>query len=552
MPQKMSSVFSLLTEEQFQCSICLDVFTDPVTIPCGHNFCKNCLTKHWDVNKRCECPLCKDVFEKRPELRVNTFISEMACQVRMSAVSKASSYSVQRSSSLGQVLCDVCSETKLKALKSCLMCLASYCGTHLEPHYRIPGLKKHELIDPVENLEDRICKNHDRPLEMFCKTDQRCVCQFCVESSHKTHLFVPVMEEYKVKRVELAKLETEIQEKIQGRLLKIKQIKQLVKLSKEDADGESAASVQVFTALIRSVEGGLAQLLDLIEEKHKKTEKQAEGFIKELEEEISELIKRGNEVEQLSHTEDHLVFLQNFSSLSPAPPTKDWTEIRVYSSYEGTVRSAVAQLAGKLSDEMSKMCTDVDLKRVQQFAVDVTFDPETASPYLILADDEKQVKSVDALQNVPDNPKRFSICNGVLGKQSFSTGKFYYEVQVAGKTDWDLGVAAESVVRNGKIRLSPKNGFWTLWLRNGKEYKALAGPGVLLYLKSKPQTVGVFVDYEGGAVSFYDADTAALIYSFTDCNFSEKLFPYFSPCSTGGGINIAPLILRSLTTQSVI
>uniref|UniRef100_A0A3Q3EK60 Uncharacterized protein n=1 Tax=Labrus bergylta TaxID=56723 RepID=A0A3Q3EK60_9LABR len=201
----MSAASCMLSEEQFLCSICLDVFTDPVSIPCGHNFCKSCITHHWDVNAPCQCPLCSKVFNRRPELHVNTFISEMAAQFRQSSVKKSSRMSLKKNTNSGEVLCDVCTESKTKALKSCLMCLTSYCETHLEPHHRIPGLKRHELIDPVENLEDRICKSHGRPLEMFCKTDQRCVCQFCTESEHKQHVFVPMMEEYKVKRDKLVK-----------------------------------------------------------------------------------------------------------------------------------------------------------------------------------------------------------------------------------------------------------------------------------------------------------------------------------------------------------
>ncbi|XP_042259449.1 E3 ubiquitin-protein ligase TRIM21-like [Thunnus maccoyii] len=543
----MLAASSFLSEDQFLCSICLDVFTYPVTIPCGHNFCKTCITEHWNINLQCQCPVCKDVSDKRPELRVNTFISEMAAQFRQSAVRKTSSFSEQQCTNTGEVLCDVCTETKLKAVKSCLVCLTSYCETHLEPHQRIPGLKRHKLIDPVENLEDRMCKKHDRPLELFCKTDQMCVCQFCTELDHKSHVFVHLIEEYEGKKVELGKTEAGIQHMIQNRRLKIQQIKQSVKFSKEDADRETAASVQVFTALIQSVERNLAQLIDMIEEKQKTTEKQAEGFVKELEEEISELMKRNAEVEQLSRTEDHLQFLQSFSSLNPAPPTKDWTEVRVQSSYEETVRRAVAQLEETLDIEVKKLCTNVELKRVQQYAVDVTLDSDTASPYLILSDDGKQVICSDIHMNVPDNPQRFSVCNAVLGKQSFSSGRFYYEVQVKGKTEWDLGVASESIIRKGKIRLSPNNGFWTVWLRNGNEYKALAGPGVSLSLKSKPQKVGVFVDHEEGLVSFYDVDAAALIYSFTDCNFTEKLYPYFSPCSIHGGINAAPLTLTCAT-----
>ncbi|XP_042259670.1 E3 ubiquitin-protein ligase TRIM21-like [Thunnus maccoyii] len=543
----MSSASSLLSEDQFLCSICLDVFTYPVTIPCGHNFCKTCITEHWNVNLQCQCPVCKDVFDRRPDLRVNTFISEMAAQFRQSAVKKTSSCSEQQCTNTGEVLCDICTETKLKAVKSCLVCLTSYCETHLEPHQRITGLKRHKLIDPVENLEDRMCKKHDRPLELFCKTDQMCVCQFCTESDHKSHVFAPVIEEYEGKKVELGETEAGIQKMIQERRLKIQQIKQSVKISKEDADRETAASVQVFTALIQSVERGLVQLIDMIEEKQKTTEKQAEGFVKELEEEISELMKRSAEVEQLSHTEDHLQFLQSFSSLNPAPPTKDWTEVRVHSSYEGTVRRAVAQLEETLSKEMEKLCADVELKRVQQFAVDVTLDPETAHVALILSDDGKQVTCGYVKKNLPDNPERFSCCRCVLGKQSFSSGRFYYEVQVKGKTAWDFGVVRESINRKGQIIGSPNNGIWAIWLRNGNEYKALTGPPVLLSLKSKPQKVGVFVDYEEGLVSFYDVDAATLIYSFTDCNFTEKLYLMFSPCNNNGGKNSAPLIISPVS-----
>ncbi|XP_071760273.2 E3 ubiquitin-protein ligase TRIM21-like isoform X1 [Centroberyx gerrardi] len=529
----MSAASSLLSEEQFLCSICLDVFTDPVSTPCGHNFCKTCITQHWDISVQCQCPMCKEVFNRRPLLRVNTLISEMAAHCPD-----------QRCAKPGEVPCDVCTGTKLKALKSCLVCLASYCETHLEPHQRMTGLKRHKLIDPVENLEGRMCKKHDRPLELFCKTDQMCVCQFCTESDHKLHQFVPLKEGYEGQKAELGKTEAEIQQKIQERRLKIQEIKHSVELSKEDADREIADSVRVFTALMQSVERGQAELIETIQEKQKTTEKQAEGFIKELEQEISELMKRTAEVEQLSRTEDHLHLLQSFPSLNTPPHTKDWTEVSVHrSSYEGTVRRAVAQLEETLRKEKKKLSVDVELKRVQQYAVDVTLDPDTAHPELILSDDGKQVNHGDVKKNLPDNPERFSHYVRVLGKQSFSSGRFYYEVQVKGKTKWGLGVARESINRKGKITLSPKNGYWTVWLWDGNEYKAFADPRLLLSVKAKPQKVGVFVDYEEGLVSFYDVDAAALIYSFTGCSFTEKLYPFFCPSTNDGGRNSAPLII---------
>ncbi|XP_062288856.1 nuclear factor 7, brain-like isoform X2 [Scomber scombrus] len=538
----MSAASCLRSEDQFLCSICLDVFTDPVTTPCGHNFCKNCINEHWNSNDQYLCPLCNKVFYTRPELHINTLLSEVVSQFRQEAQQKASSSSSeQQAAKPGEVPCDVCTGTKLKALKSCLVCLTSYCETHLEPHLTMSGLKRHQLMDPVENLEDRMCMKHDKPLELFCKTDQTCVCTLCSVLDHKTHEFVPLKEEYEGKKAELGKTEAEIQEMIQKRQMKIQEIKHSVDLSKEAADREKAEGVQVFTALKKSVEKGKNTLINSINKKQKKTEEQAEDFIKELEQEISELKKRSSEVEKLSHSEDHLHLLQNFPSLKAAPPTKDWTEVSVRpSSYEGTVVKAMAQLEETLSKQMKKL---LELKRVQQYAVDVTLDPDTAHPNLILSDDGKQVNLGDVKKNLPDNPKRFSKCVNVLGKQSLSSGRFYFEVQVKEKTKWTLGVARESINTKGTIPLRPQYGYWTIWLRNGNKYKANNRPQVDLSLKSQPQKVGVFVDYEEGLVSFYDVDAAALIYSFTGCSFTEKLYPYFSPCHNDDGKNAAPLII---------
>uniref|UniRef100_A0A8C5GS90 Uncharacterized protein n=1 Tax=Gouania willdenowi TaxID=441366 RepID=A0A8C5GS90_GOUWI len=270
-------------------------------------------------------------------------------------------------------------------------------------------------------------------------------------------------------------------------------------------------------------------------------EREAEGLIKELEKEIFELMKRSSKVEQLSHSEDHL--LQHFCSLKAPPATKDWTEVMVHpSSYEGTVLRAVAQLEDTLSDKMMKMKM-LEMKRLQQFAVDVTLDPLTANSYLVLSDDGKQVYDSDVKKKLPDNPKRFSKYINVLGKQNFSSGRFYFEVQVKGKTDWDLGVVKESINRKGYITATPKNGYWTVALRDGNVYKACGDPPFILHLKCVPEKVGVFVDYEEGVVSFYDVDAAALIYSFTHCCFTHKLHPYFNPGLNHGGKNSAPLII---------
>ncbi|XP_049337946.1 E3 ubiquitin-protein ligase TRIM39-like [Astyanax mexicanus] len=539
----MASSSSLLSEDQLQCSICLDVFTDPVSTPCGHNFCMVCLRKYWNGSSHCQCPVCKREFPQRPELSINTFISGLAAQFKKSVQVKSSRAPEKHSFKSKKVLCVYCSEGKLEAVKSCLDCGLSYCNSHLMPHKTAAKLKKHNLMDPVENLEDYICQKHERPLELFCRDDQTCVCQFCTEGDHRTHSTVPIEEESGEKKTQLEKTQTEVQQMIQERLKKIQEIKHSVELNKKIREKEEADSVEIFRALVRCIERSQAELLEVMEEKQKAAERQAEELIKELEQEITELKRRDTELEQISHTEDHLHLLQIYPSLCRPPHTKNWTDVSVNTPLSvESLRRALSQLQEHLTQEMEKIGKS-ELKRIQQYAVDVTLDPDTAHPKLILSDDGKQVKHGDKRQKLPDNPERFNPCVGVLGKEGFSSGRFYYEVQVSGKTEWELGVTRESSNRKGSITLSPEDGYWTVCLRNETEYKALESPRVLLSLKQAPQKVGVFVDYEEGLVSFYDVEVRSHIYSFTGQSFTEKLYPYFSPELNEGGKNSAPLII---------
>ncbi|XP_039665525.1 E3 ubiquitin-protein ligase TRIM21-like [Perca fluviatilis] len=408
----MSAASSLLTEDQFLCSICLDVFTDPVSTPCGHNFCKTCITDHWDIDAPYQCPTCRKGFNTKPELQVNTLISEMAAKFRRSA--QLIPEEVHR---------DVDSGSKLKTWMFFWACV-------------------------------------------------------CVFMAWMMWVFMAWM---------VSKTQAEILQMIQ------KEFKHSMELSKEDINRQTLT-------LKESFERSQAELIETIKEKQK-TEKLAEGFVKDLKQEISELKKRNTEVEQLYVAEQE-----------------------------------------KLRKQM-KMLYEPDLKRFQQYAVDVTLDPDTAHPYLILSEDGKQVKFSDVRTNLPDNPKRFDSWHNVLAKQSFSSGRFYYEVQVKGKTYWWLGVARESVKRKESTQPTLQDGYWTISLMNGKSYYAVAKSSVSLSLKSRPQKVGVFVDYEEGLVSFYDVDAAALIYSFTGCSFTEKLYPFFSPFVPDDGKNSAPLII---------
>uniref|UniRef100_A0A8C1YG78 Uncharacterized protein n=1 Tax=Cyprinus carpio TaxID=7962 RepID=A0A8C1YG78_CYPCA len=473
---------------ELKCSICLDVFTDPVSTPCGHNFCKTCLNKCWDNNQTCSCPYCKETFKQRPDLKINTTLREIVDHYKKKSPEKKS-------------------------------------------------LKKHKLMDPVSNLEDYICQKHERPLELFCRDEQTCVCLSCTEGDHKNHNTVP------------------LEEMIQDRIKKIQDIKHSAEVRKVSDNTINNLFIELVEQ--RNTKKEKAALLEMIELRQKAAEKQDQELIKDLEQEITELKMRNTELEQLSHTEDHLHLLQIYSSLCSPTNTRNWPEISMKTHKNlKTLRRALTQLQETLHEKLAQTglsnyiflsCVFTELKWMQQYAVDVSLDPDTAHPNLILSDDGKQVRCGDIWQKLPDNPERFDHGPNVLAKEGFSSGRFYFEVQVKGKTNWTLGVAQESIKRKGEIKLRPSNGFWTVILRNKNEYKACAGPTVSLSVREKPQRIGVFVDYEEGLVSFYDVESSSLIYSYTGQPFTGKLYPYFSPSLNYGGVNSNPLIITPVS-----
>nr|XP_020464920.1 E3 ubiquitin-protein ligase TRIM21-like [Monopterus albus] len=550
----MATAGSLLSKEQLLCPICLDLFNHPVSTPCGHNFCRDCINTYWQSASLSQCPLCKQKFYLRPELKVNSFISEVASQFKMTVEEKdenETSTVDQTSGHKGEVSCDVCIGKRVRALKSCLDCLASFCDAHLNPHHILSTFKKHHLINPMMNILDRVCKKHEKLLDLFCHTDQMYVCQICIKKDHKAHHTVPIEDESRDRRAQIARINEEVEEMIDSRLQKISEIKQTVQLSRGNTEREIEESLQVFDKLLHLVQRGQAELVEVIGAKQRHVEHRASGLIVELEKEISELRKKSTELKHLSHTEDELYLLMSFPALSTLPTTKDWydtcTENTLYVGVVSReVRTVACQLDETVKTEAKRLC-EIEFQRAQQCAVDVTLDPDTAHPKLVLSENKKQVYHGDVALSLPDNPQRFYPGVSVLGKEGFSSGRFYYEVQVKGKTEWDIGVGLESVNRKGGNILNPERGYWTLGMRKDKTCWALNSTPIRVPLVEKPQKVGVYVDLEGGQVSFYNVDSASHIYSFTGYSFSERVFPYFNPRRNHGGVNSAPLIISPVS-----
>ncbi|KAL0159713.1 hypothetical protein M9458_043438, partial [Cirrhinus mrigala] len=171
-------------QDEFLCPVCQDLLKDPVTIQCGHNYCKSCITGCWDQENEMRvysCPQCKQTFSPRPALATNSMLTEVVEKLRKRkrpADCDAGAEDVQ---------CDVCTGRKYKAIKSCLMCLNSYCQNHLEEHESWFKGKRHNLTDATGRLQEMICQKHENLLEVFCRTDQKCICVLCTMDEHKNH-----------------------------------------------------------------------------------------------------------------------------------------------------------------------------------------------------------------------------------------------------------------------------------------------------------------------------------------------------------------------------
>ncbi|XP_026171930.1 E3 ubiquitin/ISG15 ligase TRIM25-like isoform X2 [Mastacembelus armatus] len=403
---KMASNTSLLSEEQFLCPICLDMFTRPVSTPCGHNFCMSCITSYWNDTPVCQCPLCKETFEKRPDLKVNTFISELESQFMLLQVSDANIWSTeqQHANSGGAVLCDICTDTQQEAVKSCLECLTSYCDVHLEPHHRAAGLKRHTLVNPSTSLEDRICKQHNRLLMLFCRKDKVLLCDVCASSQHVNHNVVTVQQAYKDMKDMLKDTEAKVQSLIQERQQKVQAMRKSVKQSKKQTKDVIENTVQNLTALVCEIQKSQTEMVKVMEEKQKAAEVQADGFISSIEQEITELQRTMMKLSELKQTKDQLCFLQNVPDLPPLPQTVDLSTISFNRHLEiqhiqKSLSSSVSQLRtllNKMETEISQFSDSTDvsnratLRYMQAYEVNILLDSDTAHPLLILSDDGKK------------------------------------------------------------------------------------------------------------------------------------------------------------------
>ncbi|XP_043075914.1 tripartite motif-containing protein 6 isoform X2 [Puntigrus tetrazona] len=298
-------------QDQYSCSICLDLLKDPVTIPCGHSYCMSCINECWSTNDQegiYRCPQCRQTFDSKPPLNRSTVLAEIMEKLGSTGLSE----SAQCLAGPGEIACDFCSGERIKAVKSCLECRASYCEIHVQPHYNVPALKKHKL---VKAAVIPVCPKHDKLLEVYCRTDHKCVCMHCLLDDHKGHDTVPSTTERNEKQTKLTQSQTKVKQTVQAKEQELQMMKIDIASHSDSAKKAVENSKKMFSELVKLIEKKSNEVIEEIKAQEKADLDQGTKLQKKLEEDITELKKRDRVLDDLLQADD-IQFLQNYESVS--------------------------------------------------------------------------------------------------------------------------------------------------------------------------------------------------------------------------------------------
>ncbi|XP_063068632.1 tripartite motif-containing protein 16-like isoform X2 [Engraulis encrasicolus] len=536
-------------QNPFSCAMCLDTWRDPVTIPCGHNYCMRCISACWDKEDEkgvYSCPLCSQSFSPRPPLSKNTVLAELVGNMKVQIVTSVPS--VVCYAEPGDVACDFCTGRKLKADQSCLVCLASMCETHLQPHLDVPALRKHKLVKARAGLQDRLCAKHDKPLEVFCCTDQTCICMLCTMDDHKGHETTSVAAERTHKQNQVMETRSNFQQNLQETETTLQKLRETMAHHK---------------------------VRELISAQQKQAGLNAEEMVQELEQRSTELKRGDAELAELCHEEDHVWFVQRFHTFKNSPALKaSPIMILDVSKYFEDLRqslSALRQTVEKACDvDMVKISAKVkETEIVRQlparedllkYSCWLSLDGNTAYRDLILSELNTKVMATEHRRGIGGGGFSFGTPSsslfvgapapapapaaGLFGLSSqASTGRSqpFYDRQVlcvqglSGQSYWEVtrsnakGVAIAVAYRDicSTSRFGYDDKSWSLscssegcsfWHHGNKTDVIGLIPG---------NRIGVHLDHKEGTLSFYDVSGMITFLHRVCTKFTEPLYPGF-------------------------
>uniref|UniRef100_A0A8C1XKN4 Tripartite motif-containing protein 16-like n=1 Tax=Cyprinus carpio TaxID=7962 RepID=A0A8C1XKN4_CYPCA len=438
------------------------------------------------------------------------------------------------------VECDSCSERKEKAIKTCLVCLASYCETHLRLHKELNVGKAHLLVDVTGELQKKTCPQHHKLLEVYCRTDRQCICCLCMlDTNHKGHDMVSAATGRAEKQMQLEKSkqmvtdrETELKEiqKASGRL------RNLTQATEEEGD-------RIFTELLSFIRRSHTEMITLVQSQMTTELNQIQGHLEGLEQEISKLKRKQSEVEQLSHTDDHIYFLQevqsrwltsnDFQSLTTNPQFSFGEVIKSLTSLTAHMkdiwRLETTRMFSAVTSEKSLLPQEPRTREdFIQFLVPLSLDPNTAHRNLRFTEQNKAVACSIEPQSYPEHPDRFEWWAQVLSKEGL-TGRCYWEMVWSGQYGVDLAVSYKDINRTGQ---GDDSGFgynrhsWSLdcsifryALVHNNEETEISVP--------LSHRIGVYLDHRAGQLSFYSVSDTMILLHKVQARFTQPLYPGF-------------------------
>ncbi|KAM5164153.1 E3 ubiquitin/ISG15 ligase TRIM25-like [Mantella aurantiaca] len=506
--------------KELDCSICLNIYTDPVTLRCGHNFCWDCIDGVLDTQERSGvyfCPECREVFEERPDIHRNV-MEDLDSEPEPEE---------------SQTSCSYCIHSPVPAVKSCLHCEASLCDNHLKVHSKS---SQHVLSDLTAPLESKKCSVHEKTLEYYCTEDSACLCGSCrLHGEHQDHQ-VDTMEEASKGRKEnlSATLQT-----LSKKREKMKQSIESLQKYKRKVQGSSAGVTKRVKDLFRDIR----RQLDTLEKKVlNKISCHAENvsfpvsdFIQELEMQKDELSRKIRHMEEICNMTDPLTVLQE-SDAGNLCDTEDGsqedTERRdklLRGGGDLDVTGILCTLHTGLSDLIAGVNRGLNIPE----AADLLLDAETANNYLQISDDKKTAHKVVTYLNLPNTPKRFKVDSGrtevipqVLSSQSFFSGRHYWDVDVGGSSYWRVGVCYTSMYRTGTwSEIGNNSESWCLQSRCNQLSAKTGNSTSTLPGKFFITRVRINLDYEAGQISFYELGIPIRhLHTFTSTsNFTSPL-----------------------------
>ncbi|XP_075034476.1 E3 ubiquitin/ISG15 ligase TRIM25-like [Mixophyes fleayi] len=503
--------------EEMTCFICLKIYTDPVTLRCGHNFCRVCIDCVLDTQEGSgvyTCAKCRTEFQERPALHGNTTLCNIAQRY----------LSTQPEQEKTGIFCTYCIHSSVSAVKSCLMCEAYLCNNHLKIHSKS---LEHVLAEPTTCLENRKCSAHNEILKYYCYDDDTCICVTCsLVGDHKGHE-VDLLYEASVKMKEDMKSSLE---KLNANRKKTEDKLQILQECRKKIPEKAADMKEKLLKLLRGTreqQVGLEErVLSDISSQEEQVSLSVSDLINLLENKKDKLTKEINHTDELCNITDPLSLLRGCES-----------DVEMEDTEDREIGDEKIHSAGKLDDGLisetlhiilSDILTGINKDLYIQETKGMILDVNTASNNVLLSGDFKSASGTDIKQNLYENPERFIDYSQVLGNMCFSSGRHYWEVETNETEYLMIGMCYPSMDRKGrKSLIGVNNKSWGLTKQWSRYYVRHNSKDILLTPNFSAHRFRIYLDFEGGRLSFYElSDPIKHLHTFT-ATFTEGLYAVF-------------------------